>query len=70
MRTVLLKGGIETFVSSQEYQLIEQINSNQIDYENISEKDQYILETLFSKGILVRNDDKSYRLNTNKIAGT
>lgn len=68
MRAMVTKGGIYTWINTRENQFIEEHFSNNktLDKKDLNEREQYIAQTLVSRGILERFVDRnstSYALN-------
>jgi hypothetical protein len=68
MRAMVTKSGIYTWINTRENQFIEEHFSNNetLDKKDLNEREQYIAQTLVSRGILERFVDRnstSYALN-------
>lgn len=68
MRAMVTKGGIYTWINTRENQFIEEhfANNEKLDKKDLNEREQYIAQTLVSRGILERFVDRnstSYTLN-------
>ena len=65
MRFVEFTSGLQTFVSKEEEDLVEEINKN-----GLSERQQVLARRLAEKSILIRqkhNDNIQYKLSSNAI---
>lgn len=71
MRTVITKGGIQTFVSGAEYTFLEKFEKNpQLYKEKLNERDAEVARLLTSRGILNRLKDDNgiyYIIEKDKI---
>jgi hypothetical protein len=68
MRAMVTKSGIYTWINTRENQFIEEhfSNNEKLDKKDLNEREQYIAQTLVSRGILERFVDRnstSYALN-------
>jgi hypothetical protein len=68
MKSILLSGGIQTFISVTESELISTHGGNVIKKEDLSEREQVIAHGLVRKGVFERRirDGKTY-YTSNKI---
>jgi hypothetical protein len=68
MRAMVTKNGIYTWINTRENQFIEEhfSNNEKLDKKDLNEREQYIAQTLVSRGVLERFVDRnstSYALN-------
>jgi hypothetical protein len=68
MRAMITKNGIYTWINTRENQFIEEhfSNNEKLDKKDLNEREQYIAQTLVSRGVLERFVDRnstSYALN-------
>ena len=58
MRTILISGGLQTFVSMEEFKFLEKFNEQANVYkEKLTERDAEIARILTSRGVLDRKKD-------------
>jgi hypothetical protein len=71
MRFVEFTSGLQTFVSKEEEDLVEEINKNgSMNKKDLSERQQVLARRLAEKSILIRqkhNDNIQYKLSSNAI---
>lgn len=69
MRSIVLKGGIPTFVSKEEYNFLETIDTNAYK-DKMTERQAEMARVLTGRGVLQRFSDADrgiyYKRNTNK----
>lgn len=72
MRFVEFTTGLQTFVSKEEEDLVEEINKNgSMNKKDLSERQQVLARRLAEKSILIRqkhNDNIQYKLSSSAIA--
>ena len=72
MRFVEFTSGLQTFVSKEEADLVEEINKNgSMNKKDLSERQQVLARRLAEKSILIRqkhNDNIQYKLSSSAIA--
>ena len=72
MRFVEFTSGLQTFVSKEEEDLVEEINKNgSMNKKDLSERQQVLARRLAEKSILIRqkhNDNIQYKLSSSAIA--
>ena len=72
MRFVECTTGLQTFVSKEEEDLVEEINKNgSMNKKDLSERQQVLARRLAEKSILIRqkhNDNIQYKLSSSAIA--
>lgn len=69
MRTVLVSGGIETFVTVRESKWLDSHSDDRVYKTDLTEREQLIAQQLVRKGVLnrhVREGKTYYTRNTNK----
>jgi hypothetical protein len=72
MKTVMVKGGFDTWINSRENKFIKQMfaDSDRIKISDLSEREAYIAENLLNRGVLrkyLKDNIKYYKLNTNNF---
>jgi len=72
MRSIVTKGGIYTWINTRENAFIEKYfkEDTLLERSTLSEREQYIAQTLVGRGVLDKNVDQqdvSYKLNINKF---
>jgi hypothetical protein len=72
MKTFVTKGGFHTWINSRESKFLEEhFNGNELlDKKDLNERDEYIAQTLVSRGVLDKVVDRksvNYKLNVNNL---
>ena len=72
MRAIVTRGGFYTWINSRENTFVEEhfSNNEMLDKKDLNEREQYIAQTLVSRGVLDRIVDRkstSYSLNINNF---
>ena len=72
MRAIVTRGGFYTWINSRENKFIEEhfATNEMLDKKDLNEREQYIAQTLVSRGVLARIVDRkstSYSLNINNF---
>lgn len=68
MKTILLNGGINVFVTNEEWDLISEYQDNPILRKKLSERETVIADKLHKRGVLKitrENNEVIYKLNKN-----
>lgn len=68
MKTILLNGGINVFVTNEEWDLISEYQDNPILRKKLSEREAVIADKLHKRGVLKitrENKEVIYKLNKN-----
>lgn len=68
MKTILLNGGINVFVTNEEWDLISEYKDNPILRKKLSEREAVIADKLHKRGVLTikkENKEVIYKLNKN-----
>jgi len=70
MRTILVSGGIRTFITLHEGAWLDAHSEDQVYKNQLSDRDQVIAQSLVSKGVLnkhMKDQQVFYTRNTNRM---
>ena len=73
MKTFVTKGGFHTWINSRESKVLEEhfTGNELLDKKDLNERDEYIAQTLVSRGVLDKVVDRksvNYKLNVNNLS--